>query len=116
METTDAKIDRLLALVGDLQRKVEERPAPLPTVLTKRRAATELSVSPSKLKAMIRKGQIMTCEVGDSTGIPSSEVLRIASAQGRPKPERPARTPRPPRVPKGPTEAEKIRAALGKRR
>lgn len=50
----------------------------LPTVLSMKLAARELSCSASKIKLMVRKGQLLRCPVGDSWGIPKQEILRIA--------------------------------------
>lgn len=51
----------------------------LPTVLSKKLAARELSISVSKLKALIRAGDILTCKIGRTTGVPSSEIVRLAA-------------------------------------
>lgn len=90
--------------------------AALPTVLTKRRAARELSISLSKLKALIRDGELSVCEVGRSTMVPASEVLRIAdsarreeaTATQRPRQSRKARGTSPVE------EARKVRQSLKK--
>ena len=86
METTDEKVDRLLAMVAELQRA-----RTLPTVLKRREAARELGCSLTKLKEMLKDGRLMECETG---GIPSSEVLRVAGSLKRsrtPKLGRPAK-------------------------
>ena len=81
METTDEKVDRLLAMVAELQRA-----RTLPTVLKRKDAARELGCSLTKLKEMLKDGRLMECETG---GIPSSEVLRVAGSLKR------SRTPKP---------------------
>jgi hypothetical protein len=58
--------------------------SPLPVVLTRKRAAEELSISESKLKGMIRNGDIRACSVGGKPGIPSAEVRRIAATAKAP--------------------------------
>lgn len=89
----------------------------LPTVLSKKRAARELGISLSKLKTLIRTGDLATCIVGRTAMVPASEVQRIAAV--RKKPVAPARSGRA-RSKKAstrptPSEAEKIRAALKRR-
>lgn len=81
----ESKLEELFAQVKALNDRWEK---PLPSVLTKRMAAKELSISVSKLKGMIARGLIMECEVGDSMGIPSSEIRRIAESarSSAPKP------------------------------
>jgi hypothetical protein len=93
----------------------------LPAVLSKKRAAQELSISLSKLKGLIRSGDIMVCEVGDTTMVPSSEIRRITEAAQAPA--SPSRSPRPSRTarkvtkPASPAEeARKVRVALKRQR
>ena len=86
METTDEKVDRLLAMVAELQRA-----RTLPTVLKRKDAARELGCSLTKLKEMLKDGRLMECETG---GIPSSEVLRVAGSlkrSNKPKRGRPSK-------------------------
>lgn len=68
----EQKVDALMAMLETMAGRTS-----LPRVLTMKRAAYELSVSRSKLKTMVRRGQIRTCEVGSRPGIPLSEILRI---------------------------------------
>jgi len=51
----------------------------LPMVLTRERAAKELSVSVSTLKKLIREGKVFTVEIGRRRMVPSAEVLRLAT-------------------------------------
>ncbi len=92
----------------------------LPTILTKKRAARELGVSLSKLKGLMRRGELAVCEVGRTTMIPASEVTRIADAKRfltEPTGARSSSTRTRRGAPRGePTEAQKIRAALKKPR
>ncbi|MBN1208967.1 MAG: helix-turn-helix domain-containing protein [Myxococcaceae bacterium] len=83
----------------------------LPTVLTKRRAARELGVSPSKLKQLIRRGELAVCQVGRSTMVPASEVQRIA-ASARRKPAAPGRARKEKRPTSPAEEARAVRSAL----
>lgn len=110
--------DRLLVLVHQLVAEVralrDSLGGELPTVLSKRRAARELDISLSKLKGLIRRGELMTCEVGRTTMVPASEVRRIAeSARRQPAaqvPPAPARKRRKATTPA--QEARTIRAAV----
>lgn len=89
----------------------------LPTVLSLRLAAHELSCSTSKIKLMVRKGQLVRCPVGDGWGVPREEILRIANTR---------ETKRAPKVRAGTTkqrtaqdarsDAAAFRASLRKRR
>lgn len=85
MQTLEQKLDAIFASLESLKAK-EDRP--LPSVLTFKRAAFELSIGLTKLKSLVRAGKIATCEVGDRKGIPSSEILRIARPQGASAPMR----------------------------
>lgn len=84
----------------------------LPVVVTYKRAAFELSVGLTKLRAMIKAGHIQTCELMDRRGIPSSEIYRIAGAKTavRPPPRGGGRRAAPKYDAKA--EAEKLTAAL----
>lgn len=109
-----AEVRRILREVQELRGVVEKR---LPTVLTKQRAAQELSISLSKLKGLIRSGELMVCEVGRTSMVPASEVQRLAASARR---EAAAARPARPRKPKHSTspaeEAAKARRALKKKR
>jgi hypothetical protein len=80
----------------------------LPSVLTKKRAAKELSVSVSKLKRMIRDGRIFTVEIGRTQMVPAREIERLATPVET-KTRKAKKTPL--RV-VGADEAAKVRAAL----
>lgn len=68
----------------------------LPLVLSPEQACRELrGISPSKLKQMVRDGEILRCKVGKTYGFPRDEIVRIASKfvgpnGGPPKPPRPS--------------------------
>lgn len=109
------------ALLAQFQRLLEEIRAlrdlqGLPTILTKKRAARELGVSLSKLKALIRTGEIAICGVGRTSMVPASEVRRIAASARREAapPARPARA-RKAKHAGAAEEASAVRAALKKR-
>lgn len=108
-------VEQLLAEVRSMKGQLDKK---LPTVLSKKHAAQELDISLSKLKGLIRKGEIRVCEVGGTTGVPASEIRRIAESATRAgQPVRRSASSRRVRGPKptdGMTEAEKIRAALRK--
>lgn len=115
MDALQGLLERLLMEVQALRAD----PGRLPTVLTKKRAAAELSISLSKLKGLIRAGEILVCEVGGTTGVPASEVRRIAATLRESKAPRPrtARRTRPAGRALNPAEeARRVRDALRKRR
>jgi len=103
-------------LMGEMKALREDRERSLPTVLSKRRAAEELSISLSKLKGMIRQGAILVCEVGGTTGIPASEIRRIASAVLDTKAPRMRRPRRALRTGSPKDEAAEVRSALRRRK
>lgn len=105
-EDVETLVERLLAEV----RRVAEA-GRLPTTLSRARAARELDVSLSKLKGMIRSGQILTCEIGGRQHIPKDEILRLATpTQPKSRPGPKGGGPRKPPRASGGSEAEKIRA------
>lgn len=58
----------------------------LPRVLTKERAAKELSISLSKLKRLLRDGVLMSVAVGRRRMVPAVEIERLATpAQATPR-------------------------------
>lgn len=106
----------VLAQLEEIRRQLEvlmARVSPsLPLVVTKAKAAELLSVSPSTIKAMLRRGELVPARVHDRLLIPTSELVRIstslrvtlpdATSKAWPKRTRYARQ----------TEGEKIRASL----
>lgn len=72
--------EQLSVLAASLGRVVErlDTEGTLPKVLTKRRAAKELSISLSKLNRLIRDGRLLTVEIGRRRMIPSTEVEKLA--------------------------------------
>jgi hypothetical protein len=114
-ETIRSLMREVQLLRADLQRQAQR-----PVILSKKRAATELSISLSKLKTLIRTGEISVCEVGRTTMVPASEVARLAEARKSrtapvPSRSRPA-TARKASPAAARSEADKIRAALRKPR
>jgi hypothetical protein len=73
-------IEKELQRVNMALEKITERLGrpELPQVLTKQRAAAELSISVSLLKRMIRNGTLLTVKIGSRQLVPSSEVVRLA--------------------------------------
>lgn len=105
--------ERLVSrILQELSRLVEH---PLPTVLTKKAAMKELSISKSKMAGLIKAGALQTCTVGRVEMIPRSEVLRLsrprAPNSGASRSAKRGKA----APPDGRTEAQKIRAALRKR-
>lgn len=104
-------LNELKAQVVQLQALVQPE---LPQVLTKKRAARELSVSLTTLNRLVAAGQIWVVHLGGRQMVPASEVRRVASIQ-RTSARRPKQVePSPP--PSAKLEAEKARAMLKKRR
>jgi hypothetical protein len=78
----------LEALLAELLKQLEQLPrqvstTALPSALTKKHAARELSIGITKLKAMVRSGAIATCDVGGKQQIPRSEILRLTTPNGK---------------------------------
>lgn len=59
-----------------------------PDAVTKKIAAQRLSISLSKLKGMIRSGEISTCQIGGTTMIPMREIRRLAEPSSAPPAQR----------------------------
>jgi len=95
---------RILERLADLKR--------LPSVLKRKDAARELSMSLSLLKQKIRAGEISTC-AGDPGRIPSSEIQRYARAA---EPARRAQGRGRPSSYDAHEEAEKVRERIRARR
>lgn len=91
----------------------------LPTLLTPKRAAAELSISVRKLLGHVAQGDILASRIGPRGRpmIPADEVLRIARPKAAPRPS-PAKPPS--RRPRGTgsvdDELRKVDAALRSRR
>lgn len=115
MASVEEQLQELLVLVRDLA--VRHEGQGLPVLLGYPSAAAQLSISVSKLKGLVRSGELRTSTVGRRKMIPLSEVLRVAA------PEEPFHKPnsrgRPGKGPRGGApllspkeEAAKLRAAL----
>lgn len=91
----------------------------LPTMLTKKMAAHELSIGLSTLKGLIRRGDLLVTQVGGRTMVPVSQVRKFLSIPAAARGAGPL-----PREPLGSSnrrkaarsEAERIRAALKSQR
>lgn len=79
--------ERLLALFRQAVRE-ELGATRLPTMLTLKQAARELSVSVPTINRMVRCGQLVTVPVSKKPRVPSSEISRFSAS-------RPANLPRP---------------------
>lgn len=104
--------DKLDELCSTLDRLVQQLDAPMPKVLTRERAAHELSVSLTTLKQMIRDGQLVTVSIGKRQMVPASEVMRLA----KPAPAKKASSAHRPRAAASTAldEASAVRALLKK--
>lgn len=87
MHQDETLLEQLLREVRELRAHMNEGPS-LPAVLTRKRAARELSISARKLRDMEKSGDVLTCEIGDSTMIPRSEIERLATPTRVPKKSR----------------------------
>jgi hypothetical protein len=104
-------LEQLLMELREMRARLEEGPS-LPAALKRTRAARELSISVRKLRDMERSGDILTCEIGDSTMIPRSEVERLsAPVRSTPKPRTSGGRPR---ARSSAEEAQALRRALRK--
>jgi excisionase family DNA binding protein len=84
----DEMLGRFEAYLEDLRRRlerIEARLQPEPTCLVYPEAAKRLGVGLTKLKAMIRAGEIRTARVGRVPMVPVSEIHRAST----PEAERP---------------------------
>lgn len=77
-------IEALLKDMRDRIEKLEERLQPEPTVMTFPKAAARLGVGLTKLKELVKKGQLRPALVGEVKMIPLSEIHRLSA----PPPER----------------------------
>lgn len=69
--------------------RLEENLRPTATCFKIEKAAEMIGISPSKLKSMLRKGQIRPSQVGDTRMISMSEILRVTAPEAeKPKVER----------------------------
>lgn len=115
LERLTEQIEGIARTVEGISRRMDALDRPLPHVLNRKEAARELSISLSRLKAMIRDGEIsQTLPLGKVRGIPRSEILRLATpaqptkrAKGGPRRVKPAGDVR--------SEAEEFRRSLRNR-
>jgi hypothetical protein len=103
-----AELELLSLLRAEIQELKTHR---MPTVLTYKAAAFELSVSLTVLKSMVRSGEIQTCARQGRKGIPASEILRIAQPKIAAAPRRAGGRKAQPKY-DAKAEAEKIRASI----
>ncbi len=108
MEQNDSD---LLGVLSRLALLLEDFEQSLPLVLTRERAARELSVSTKTLVRMVQRGEIAEVMRSGRPGIPSSEIRRIATPA--PAPSRKARKPASKPSPSG---SSSLRAKLRKMR
>lgn len=103
--------EALEQLMRDVRELREMLAAPsLPSVLTMARAAQELSISPRKLRGMVSRREVLTCEIGRVRMVPRSEIERLTTPK-EPVPKARAARSSPRRS--GPkAEAAKLREAL----
>lgn len=89
MEDVAARLEALLLELRAKLERIEERLQPEPTCLTYPAAAARLGVGLTKLKEMVRRGEIRTSRVGRVPMVAVSELDRIATPEAeRPRVER----------------------------
>lgn len=87
MSVVESKLEGIeaqLELMRKIIERLEERLAPEPTVLTFPKAAARLGVGLTKLKQLVKSGQLRPALVGEVKMIPMSEIHRLST----PPPER----------------------------
>jgi excisionase family DNA binding protein len=118
LSSIEEQLRRLIAEVARLADKMER---PLPTLLTKQRAAAELGVKRGKLNQLISDGKLLAVQLDEgrkSLRIPRTEFLRFVQQLVPPKgsSSRPRRR-RAPSTGASPKEmAAALRAALRQRK
>jgi hypothetical protein len=73
----ETELRRVSEALEEISSRIEGRELPL--VLTKQRAAKELSRSLSIVKQLIRDGMILTVKIKGTVMIPASEVIRLST-------------------------------------
>ena len=92
--SVETAFERLEALLGDIRtrmERLEERLKPEPTCFTYPDAAVRLGVGLTKMKLMVKGGEIRTVRVGKVPMIPASEIQRVAALDLPPLPPNPKR-------------------------
>ena len=74
-----AKFEALLEDIRNRIERLEERLQPRPTVMTYPAAAKLLGVSATKVKRMVRSGELRTALVGKTKMVPLSEIERLST-------------------------------------
>lgn len=72
-------IEAQLELMRQMIERLEEKIRPEPTVLTFPKAAERLGVGLTKLKELVKKGQLRPALVGEVKMIPMSEIHRLST-------------------------------------
>lgn len=79
-------LERIEALIMELKAELSRRGAtPLPTLLTLKMAARELSVGMTKLRELVAANVVLTVPLGGRPMVPRSEIERLSKV-GPPKP------------------------------
>ncbi len=109
MSDVEGLVSRLVAVLTALAEKMSGQKG-LPSILTPQRVALELSCSVSKVRAMIREGELATVRVGGRLGVPSREIERLLG----PSPDRNTIPSLPHRKSKSEADTELVKAAIRK--
>ncbi len=104
--------EEVRAMRLEITRLLDRVDRPLPLVLTKKRAAKELSIGITKLKGLISAGLITTIMMDRVSMISTREVRRVATDGTHPaKAPRGKAPPRPRKASKTSTAAEEVERA-----
>lgn len=74
-----AKFEALLEDIRARIERLEDRLQPRPSVMSYPAAAKLLGVSPTKVKRMVRSGELRTALVGKTKMVPLSEIERLST-------------------------------------
>jgi excisionase family DNA binding protein len=84
-----SSLERLERLLEDIRTRIdrlEERMKPEPTCCTYPQAAKRLGIGLTKMKSMVRRGEIRTVLVGKAPMIPAAEIQRLSTPDLPPPP------------------------------
>lgn len=110
-------VEALRALQSEVKQLSERFNQPRSSALTIRHAAAELEISESKLKQLIRKGEVEFVLIGERRRIPRSEIDRLCRPARPSEVEaKPAKRTRGGRRPSGMSEAAKFAELLKSKR
>ncbi len=76
---SDSGLERIEGLLKEIMAELRERGAtPMPTLLTLKAAAGQLSIGMTKLRELVNAQVVMTTELGGRQMVPASEIARLS--------------------------------------